>query len=268
MQESLLTNREAVAKPEVSAILIANPTSGSYISQTNQIQETITILRNHGWQVDLKLTQAAGDARRLAREAVAENINVVVAVGGDGTINEIIQELAGSEIALGVLPCGTVNVWAREVGIPLDTVGARGVLLNSQTRYVDLGKADDRYFLLMAGIGFDGEVTHAVEKKPVKRLGVIGYLLVGTWLGLSYPGFRTFLQIDGRVVRTNALQIIIGNTQLYGGAIKYTWQAKCDDGLLDICIVRKQTMLERVLLFIEFLLQKRAASPKGTLPEG
>jgi diacylglycerol kinase family enzyme len=108
----------------------------------------------------------------------------------------------------------------------------------------------------MAGIGFDGEVIHAVEKKPVKRLGVLGYLLIGTWLGLGYPSFRAFLQIDGRVIKTNALQLIIGNTQLYGGAIKYTWQAKCDDGLLDVCIVRKRGILGRVVVLIDFLLRR------------
>jgi len=256
MQEGTLEGVAAITDQKITAILIANPTSGSYTQHARQIEETISFLRKHGWQADLRLTQAAGDAYHLAREAVAQRVNIVVAIGGDGTINEIIQELAGSETALGVLPWGTVNVWAREVGIPLDNVGAQTVLVNGLTRRIDLGKVNDRYFLLMAGIGFDGEVTHAVEKKPAKRLGVLGYLLVGTWLGLGYPAFRTSLVIDGKVVKINALQIIIGNTQLYGGALKYTWQAKCDDGLLDICIVRKQSMFRRIMILLDFLLHR------------
>ncbi|MBV9227779.1 MAG: diacylglycerol kinase family lipid kinase [Chloroflexi bacterium] len=256
MQEGMLESTAATTDQKTTAILIANPTSGSYTQHAHQIEETISFLRNHGWQAELRLTQAAGDAQRLAREAVEQRIDVVVAVGGDGTTNEIIQELAGSETALGVLPWGTVNVWAREVGIPLDNVGAQSVLINGLTRRIDLGKVNDRYFLLMTGIGFDGEVTHAVEKKPAKRLGVLGYLLVGTWLGLGYPAFRTSLEIDGKVVKISALQIIIGNTQLYGGALKYTWQAKCDDGLLDICILRKQSMLRRFMILLDFLLHR------------
>jgi YegS/Rv2252/BmrU family lipid kinase len=256
MQEHVLEASHGIEAAQTTAILIANPTSGSYIFHAQQIKDTITFLREHGWQAELRLTTAAGDAGRLARAAVEQQVNVVVAVGGDGTINEIIQELAGSETALAVLPSGTVNVWAREVGIPLDNNGARDVLLHGQTRYVDLGKVNDRYFLLMTGIGLDGEVTQFIEKKPAKRLGVIGYWLVGAWLGMGYGGFHITMHMNGRRIKTHALQVIIGNTQLYGGAIKYTWQAQCDDGLLDICIVRRQSMLRRPLVLLDFLFHR------------
>ncbi len=239
-----------------TAIVIANPTSGSYMQNKQQIEETITYLQKHGWQAELRLTKAAGDAKRIAKEAVEQHIGVVVAVGGDGTINEIIQELAHTDTALSVLPSGTVNVWARETGIPLENAGARDVLLHGRTRQIDLGQTGDRYFLLMAGIGLDGEVTRAVEKQSVKRFGVLGYLFVGTWLGLGYPSFRVVIQIGERTIRTAALQIIIGNTQLYAGAIKYTWRAKCDDGLLDVCILRKQNVFGRIAVAIDFLLRR------------
>src|SRR5690348_11392516 len=222
-EEDVQEQRSLDAQQKISAIVIANPTAGSYTQNTAQIEETITQLREHGWDVELKLTEAQGDAGRLAREAVEQQLDVVVAVGGDGTINEVIQELAGSETALGVLPSGTVNVWARETGIPLDIAGARTVLLKGQTRRIDLGHTPGHYFLLMAGVGLDGEITNAVEKKPAKRFGVLGYIFMGAWLGLGYPSFHATLQVDDRTVKVNALQIIVGNTQLYGGAIKYTW---------------------------------------------
>jgi YegS/Rv2252/BmrU family lipid kinase len=248
---------QATHGEETTAIIIANPTAGSYAQHEQQIQETIAYLQEHGWQVELWLTQQAGDARRLAGKAVEQHKQVVVAVGGDGTINEIIQELANSKTALGVLPSGTVNVWARETGIPFDNEGARDVLLHGQTRSIDLGQVGDRYFLLMAGIGMDGEVTHAVEKKPVKRFGVLGYLVLGTWLGFGYPSFRVILRIGDHTIRANALQVIIGNTQLYGGVIKYTWQAKCDDGRLDVCVIRKQNVLGRIAVAFDFLLRRK-----------
>ena len=257
MQEEILDSLQAFPNhTPVTAIVIANPTSGSYTHNRFQIEETIDYLRGHGWQAELCLTRAAGDARKFAREAVEQHVSVVVAVGGDGTINEVIQELAGSDTALGVLPSGTVNVWARETGIPLDNRAAREILLHGRTRRIDLGQMEDRYFLLMAGIGFDGEVTRTVEKKSVKRFGVLGYFFVGTWLGLGYPSFRVTVQMGERTFRTNAIQIVIGNTQLYAGAIKYTWQAKCDDGFLDVCILRKQNAFGRIAIAIDFLLRR------------
>ena len=257
MQESSLETKLQGVHPQTSAVLIANPMAGSYMQNRHQLEETVTYLQHQGWQATLQYTQKAGDARRLAREAVESGITVVVAIGGDGTINEIIQELAGSETALGVLPGGTVNVWAREVGIPLEITAARAVLVNGQTRRIDLGRINDRYFMLMVGIGMDGEVIHAVEKRPAKRFGVLGYLLVGAWLGLGYPAYRVSLEIDGRVIKATALQLVIGNTQLYAGAIKYTWRAKCDDGLLDICIIRKQSVPGRIIIALDFLLQRK-----------
>lgn len=257
MQTDEKTDIASKTGRQTQAILIANPTAGSYQQHVQQIRETVNYLHGQGWQAELKLTEKAGDAGRLAHAAVEQKIDAVIAVGGDGTIHEIIQELAGSETALGVLPGGTVNVWAREVGIPLDEEGARRVLIEGQTRKVDLCQINQRYFLLMAGIGVDAAVTHAVEKKAAKRLGIVGYVLMGAWLGIGYPDFQVVLDLDGKMIRLRALQVIIGNTQLYGGAIKYTWLAKCDDGLLDICIVRKQNIAGRIGVIFDFLFRRR-----------
>src|SRR6266849_1649992 len=238
------------------AVIIANPTSGigGFPLQTHRFDETLAFLRNQGWKVELWYTQSAGDGEQLARKAVKQQVNLVIAAGGDGTINEIIQGLAGSETALGVLPNGTINVWARELGIPLDDTRARRVLVNGQTRHIDLGCVNGRYFLLMVGIGLDGEVTQAVERKPLKRLGILGYALAALWLGPGYSGFPVVVQIDGLVVKTRALQVFVCNTQLYAGAFKFTWKAKCDDGLLDLCIVRKRNLLGRIVVLWDFLL--------------
>jgi YegS/Rv2252/BmrU family lipid kinase len=239
-------------------LIIANPASGAANFQNHSVHlnETLKILRDHGWRVDLVFTSAPGDARKFARQAVAQKADLVIAAGGDGTINEIIQELAGTETALGVLPNGTVNVWAREMGIPLNEVGARDVLLNGQIRQVDLGLINGRYFLLMVGVGFDGEVTHAIEKRPIKRLGVLAYLVVAIARGFGYPSFPVSLEMNERVVKTHALQIVIGNTQLYGGAMKLTWEAKCDDGLLDVCLVSNRNVFGRFATLMDFLLHR------------
>jgi diacylglycerol kinase (ATP) len=257
MQSDKSENRsDASDSSQLFAIIIANPSSGAFPPHTHHFDEALAILHNHGWRVDLWYTHARGEGEKLARKAVEQKANLVIAAGGDGTINEIIQGLAGSETALGILPNGTVNVWARELGIPLDEVGACGILLNGQTRRIDLGYVNGRYFLLMVGIGFDGEVTQAVERKPLKRLGVLGYALAALWLGPGYRSFSVVVQIDEYMVKTRALQIIIGNTQLYAGGIKFTWQAKCDDGLLDLCMVRKRDFWGRIVVLWDFFLRR------------
>jgi diacylglycerol kinase (ATP) len=256
MQEEIQNTNFPNTRKPLTGIIIANPTSGSYKREKQQIEETVTYLQNDGWDVELKLTENQGDGRKFTKEAVKQGLDIVVAVGGDGTINEIIQELAGSQTALGVLPSGTVNVWARETGIPLENAGAREILLKGQIRSIDLGRVNDRYFLLMSTIGFDAEVTHAVEKKPIKRLGIFGYIALGTWLGIGYPNFQVVLQLGKRTRRIQVLQVVIGNTQLYAGTIKFTWQAKFDDGILDVCVVRSTTLLQRFGILFDFLLRR------------
>ncbi len=257
MQEGIQEVRLPEAGKKTADVVIANPTAGSYEREKDQIKETITYLRDNGWDAELKLTKDQGDARKFTREAVKRGLDAVVAVGGDGTINEVIQELAGSNTALGVLPGGTVNIWARETGIPRnDLPEAREVLLKGQTRRIDLGRVNKRYFLLMSTIGFDAEVTHAVEKKPIKRFGVLGYIMLGTWLGIGYPNFQVVLQTGERTRRMKVVQVVIGNTQLYAGTIKFTWQAKFDDGILDVCIVHSTSFLGRIGILIDFLLRR------------
>jgi len=238
------------------AIIIVNPASGSFPFHAHHFDETLAFLRQHGWRVDLWYTLTPGDGAQLARKAVSQKANMVIAAGGDGTINDIIQGLAGTETVLGVLPNGTTNVWARELGIPIEEAGAREVLVNGQICRVDLGRVNDRYFLLMVGIGLDGEVTQVVERKPLKRLGILGYALAVIWLGPGYSGFPVVVQMDGYVVKTRALQIIVGNTQLYAGVIKFTWKARCDDGLLDLCIVRKRNLWGRLVVLWDFFMRR------------
>ena len=258
MQQAQNTSRDSSFPSQPRrAVLLANEGSGSFAKEGSELEAVVTYMNEHGWDVDLQFSASPDDARQRTRSAVQQRADMVIAVGGDGTINSVIQELAGSETALGIIPSGTFNVWARETGIPLDISGARDVLLNGRTRRIDLGRVHDRYFLLMAGIGFGGTVTYSVKKEKMKRLGALGYLLTGVRLGLGFDSFRADITIDGRPQRTRALQVVVGNTKLYGSLLKFTWRAKCDDGLLDVCIVRGARKFERIVIMLDFILQRR-----------
>ena len=239
-----------------TAVINANPVSGFWHVHASRLHETLDFLQAHGWRAELWHTRGPGEGGELARKAVEQGADMVIAAGGDGTINDIIQGLVGSETVLGVLPTGTVNVWAREMGIPHDMHKACEILINGQTRSVDVGCINGRYFLLMAGIGIDGQITRAIDHKPLKRLGVLGYVLAAMWFGPGYKGFPVVVSNNDVVVKTRALQVFIGNTQLYAGALKFTWQARLDDGLLDLVIVRKRSWLGRIIVLSDFILRR------------
>ena len=258
MRKAQETNQHAsLSWQRCRAVLLANQRSGSFSKEGDELDAMVTYMKEHGWDIDLQFSTSPDDARRQTRKAVEQHVDMVIAVGGDGTINSVIQELAGSETALGVIPSGTFNVWARETGIPLDSKGALEVLVNGKIRSIDLGRVQDRYFLLMAGIGFGGTVTYSVKKEKMKWLGMLGYVVTGVRLGLGFDSFSADITIDGRTQRTHALQIVLGNTQLYGSLLKFTWRARCDDGLLDVCIVRRASKLERIVVILDFVLQRR-----------
>ncbi|HLW01528.1 MAG TPA: diacylglycerol kinase family protein [Ktedonobacterales bacterium] len=238
------------------ARIIANLHSGGGHSSQDDLRQLVRSkkqLQQRGWRVEICHTDGPGNASRLAAQAVAAGVDIVISAGGDGTLNEVIQGLAGTDVALGVLPMGTMNVWAREVGIPLNAEGAAEVLLDGEQRRIDLGTANGRYFLLFAGIGADGKITSMIENHFLKRLGLFSYILAGAVVGLGPLDYHMRLRLDDRRFRTRASLIIIGNTRLYGGLMTFTNQAYGDDGLLDMCLVRRQGVWGRLRVLLNAL---------------
>lgn len=161
---------------------------------------------------------------------------MVIACGGDGTVSEVANGLAGSEVPMGVLPAGTVNIWATEAGIPRDPREAANVLLKGNATPVDMGMAGSRYFLLMAGLGLDGAVARNLSLTLKRSLGRTAYVLAGIWTVAGFAGSNVDIVVDGRRLQRNVVWIVVGNTRLYGGLVTVTPDARIDDGLLDLCI--------------------------------
>jgi YegS/Rv2252/BmrU family lipid kinase len=169
----------------------------------------------------------------LAREAAATGAAVVFACGGDGTINEVVNGLAGSECALGVLRGGMGDVFAREAGVPRAPEAALRVLIDGERRRFDLGLANERRFLMMAGIGFDAAVVRAVPRRPKRLLGSTSYALWGAWTLARYRPRRVLLRIDGDELETRLYWLLLGNTRSYGGVARIAVSARADDGRLE-----------------------------------
>ena len=246
--------------------LIVNPASGGVHGGVDLalLRQTAAWLGEHGMPAEVCLTAGPGDATRLASEAVSKHMDMVVAVGGDGTVNGVIQALAGHDTALGVLPMGTVNVWAREMGISMNVVEARELLLHGARRRVDLGRAGSRYFLLMAGVGFDAEVARRVDRGPLKRIGLklLHYITTAGVLSVTQPPTRVWMRFNGKRRSYNALMILIGNTRLYGGALSFTNRAVADDGLLDLVVVENGGLLYRLGVLGRALLRRASLGPR------
>jgi YegS/Rv2252/BmrU family lipid kinase len=208
-------------------------------------------LEGRGWAVELRMTERAGDALVFARAAAEAGCDVVIAAGGDGTVNETVNGLVGTQTALGVLPVGTGNVWAKQLSIPTYTLTnplrlqeAAAGLAQGSFRQVDVGQVgeqeEDRFFLCWAGIGLDAQVTAEMEPRPrlTKRLGMLPYAIATFIVARDFTGVRTRVSLDGRVVRGRALLVLVSNIQQYAGAFKVARQARLDDGKLDVFVFK------------------------------
>jgi diacylglycerol kinase (ATP) len=243
-------------------MLVFNPNAGQADALERELTAAATVWREAGWLVDIEPTRAAGDGRRLAQQAVEQGYELVVAAGGDGTINEVINGLAGSATALAPLPLGTMNVWARELRLPLQPRQAAEALLTWQPRPIDLGRAGERYFLLMAGIGFDAAITAGVGAQEKRRFGALAYVFRGIEQTVNLRSARARLVIDGRPLRRRVLMVVVGNSQLYGGLVKITHHASIDDGLLDICVIKGDNGLSAVRRLIAIIRRRQSRDPE------
>lgn len=197
-------------------------------------------------QSALKLTTGPGEARSLATQAVAEGFDIVVAAGGDGTVNEVLNGLGdapqGFERArLGLLPLGTVNVFARELVLPRNIVKAWHTIRKGNETRIDLPKVEyrqngavrHRYFAQMAGAGLDARAVELVSWEIKKRAGPLAYV----WAGIqALAGSQSKITAKTSSDQTQGELVLVGNGRLYGGDYRIFPNADLRDGLLDLCV--------------------------------
>jgi diacylglycerol kinase (ATP) len=201
-------------------------------------------LRKMGKGLEVRVTEGPGHAELLAREAVREGFGTVVAAGGDGTLNEVLAGLGDATVRLGVLPLGTMNVFAREHGIPLDWEDALARILRRNPKQVDLGLANGRPFGQLAGVGFDAAVIAGVTRESKRIWGPAAYLL-SALRELRNPQPQLWVQAEG-LAASEAVWVLIGLGRLYGGSFPVFPRAREEDGLLDVLIIRELSLLRSV----------------------
>jgi diacylglycerol kinase (ATP) len=197
-----------------------------------------------GHDVRLEATRGPGHGSDLAEGAVREGYELVVAAGGDGTVNEVVQPLVGTHVAMGAIPIGTVNLWAAEAGLPAQADLLAGVLSRGDTRRIDVGRVGGRCFLLMASLGLDAATVQGLDVTLKRRVGRLAYGASFLSLASGYRGSRLRISLDGKELRCTALVLVVGNTRRYAGPFLATPHAIIDDGMLDIAVLRGDGILD------------------------
>jgi YegS/Rv2252/BmrU family lipid kinase len=192
------------------------------------------------------LTTAAQHARALARDAVDRGAALVIAWGGDGTVNEVASVLAFGPAALGVVPAGSGNGLARALGVPWSPADALRVALRGAERRIDVGELGGRLFVNVAGIGLDAEVAFRFDTCARDRRGLLPYLTLGLQALLRDAGRDYTIRLDGEAIRRRALLVLCANGQQYGGGARMTPAALLDDGVLDLLVVGDRPALARL----------------------
>lgn len=216
----------------MTTLFIINPISGK-----GKKQRIVKLLQSKGYKV--LFTEYAGHAEVLAREA---NEDIVVAVGGDGTVNEVARGLVGTDKILGIIPCGSGDGLARHLGLSHNINKAIETIEQGKWKTMDAAEVNGRLFFSVCGVGFDAVVSERFAKSG--KRGLANYIKQGLKTWKTYSPDHYEVEIDGEKFQTDALFITVGNSDQWGNNAKITPLADCCDGVLDITVVDKFNALE------------------------
>lgn len=222
------------------ARIIYNPTSGREVFKKH-LPEVLAKLEVAGYETSCHATTCAGDATTAAKDAVERKFDIIIAVGGDGTLNEVVAGVSGFENRpkIGLIPMGTTNDFARAVRIPRDIDKAVDIIIAGDSIPVDVGRVNDRYFINIAGGGRITELTYEVPSKLKTVLGQLAYYLKGIEMLPSIKATKMRIEYDGEVFDDEAMMVLIALTNSVGGFEKLAPDASLNDGLFSIFILKK-----------------------------
>ena len=244
---------------KAKAVLISNPKTGRYTSNRRIALETLRdFLRSRDLDAELVSTARPGDATRIARDAANDGVRDVIVSGGDGTINEALQGLIGTNSRLSILPRGTANVLARELDLPLDSLRAAEVISRGKTQRIHVGCAIDevtgvrRHFFLMAGIGLDASVVRRVHPTLKKHFGKAAFWFSGLSHLADWKPTPFSVEVNGETLP--ATFAAIGKAASYGGDLSVTPRAQRDQPDFEVCVISSHSRL-RYLRLLPYVMR-------------
>jgi diacylglycerol kinase (ATP) len=257
------------------ALVIHNPAAGQR-DKTEDLDQMVDFLRSQNWDIlAVETTRKTGDATIQARNAAAAGCDVVFVAGGDGTVAQVVDGLVGTNTAVAVLPGGTGNVMARQLGLPVSGAlrprplfDSVQLLLQGEVRPVDVGRVElsggrVHHFLCWCGIGFDAQVTRTVGEQPARkqRLGALAFIVTAVLTLWDFAGRPAVLRIDGHRLRRRVIMLVANNIQLYGVWLKIAPRAIVDDGWLDVFCFEGRGTARTVLHGLRLLANRHLQDP-------
>jgi YegS/Rv2252/BmrU family lipid kinase len=225
--------------PQKVAVII-NPISGAGRRRDVarvRAEQAAALVEKRRLNAEVFVTERPGHARELVQAGLRRGVTTFVAWGGDGTVNEVGSALVGSDATLAIVPSGSGNGLARELGIPLEPVGAFQVVFEGRSRVIDAGELDGHLFFNIAGIGLDACVAHRFAQGGLERRGFVRYLELAAREIASFTPHEYSVTVDDRVLNVRPLLMAIANARQYGNGALIAPEALLDDGKLDLVVV-------------------------------
>jgi len=218
--------------------VIINPSAGQNDTILNKLN---TVFHATGVSWDVSITHASGDATRYAREASSRGVDIIGAYGGDGTVMEVAHAVQGGDVPMAILPGGTANLMAVELGIPKDLTQAARIAAgeNSSIKKIDMGQVGERYFMLRLGMGVEGEKVRLADRELKDRYGILAYTIAGLKAIKNAQKANYLVTIDGEENEVEGLMCLIDNAGNLGiASVSAAKNISVNDGLLDVIIAR------------------------------
>lgn len=216
-------------------LLIINKFAGHGQKKEKKINNVISLLQKHFGRVEFKYTEFPGHATELAAQAVSSGFDIVVAVGGDGTVNEVAQGLVGTSKTMGILPVGSGNGLARELGISMNLQKSARTLIGGKTQQIDVCKINSQRFLCTSGIGFDAQVADKMSKATSR--GFLRYIQLTIQESFAYKPFKIKMKVGDIVVEKPVFLVTFANAAQFGNNARIAPNASMTDGLMDVVVV-------------------------------
>jgi diacylglycerol kinase (ATP) len=233
-------------------LFIVNPAAGK--GKAKEITPRIEKLcKDYNVKYEIKYTTKPHEATIIAKSGIEACYERIVAVGGDGTLNEVVNGIAGSDVALGIIPAGSGNDFIKSI---TSSKNIDEIILNSihgEIRQVDLAKCNDRYFINVGSVGFDAEVAARASVTKKLLTGIFAYLAAAISILFTFKGMNIKTEIDGQLIEKRALLIAIANAKYYGGGILPAPKADIEDGFFDICFVEHVPKLRILYLLPKYI---------------
>lgn len=245
------------------ARLIYNPSAGREMVKKN-LAFILEEIEKSGYETSTFATKGKGDATREAKRACEDGFDLIVAAGGDGTLYEVINGMAEVETRskLAILPFGTSNDFARSMGIPKTLEGSLEIIKQNNSKMVDVGRMNNKYFINIAGGGALTELTYEVPSKLKTAIGQLAYYIKGIEKIPNFKPFKLNYTKDGKEFDEEAMLFLVSNSKTMGGYDKLAPNATVDDGKLDVLILKKCNLIELARVLGLLLVGEHIKDPK------